>query len=92
MCHFRSLEMGHCLSKNQELPTCVACFQMADTVLYPCGHFCLCKSCAEIIARLDTEEFRYIQFDYKARQGMRCPMCRKRGLPAIVYQNSELSD
>ena len=83
--------MGPCLSKIKDPPKsiCVACFDTADTVLYPCGHFCLCKPCAEILATQDTPNFRYIQYDYNLRKGMRCPMCRKRGLPAIVYQNIE---
>ena len=81
--------MGPCLSKNQEAPTCVACLHTADTVLYPCGHYCLCQNCAQILANQDTSEFRFVQFDYKARSGMRCPMCRRRGLPALVYQNIE---
>ena len=81
--------MGSCFSKDHPQTTCVVCFNKATTVLYPCGHFCLCQNCGEELSRRDTSQFTYIKFNYKDRGGMKCPMCRRKGLPAIVYQNVE---
>ena len=81
--------MGSCLSRNPQVTSCVVCFKKADTVLYPCGHYCLCKDCGLQLSERDTSEFRYIQFNYKNRGGMTCPMCRRKGLPAIVYENTD---
>lgn len=94
--------MGSCFSKNPQIVTattttttlpcrtaCIICFQTANTVLYPCGHFCLCQECSERLSRQDTSQLRYFKLNFKERKGMKCPMCRRKGLPAIVYQNIE---
>ena len=93
--------MGVCLSlKLQQTPTvsitpstvvCVICLSEANIVLYPCGHFCLCQSCSDKLLRQtwkNKPEMKYLELDYKIkRRGMKCPMCRRKGLPAIVYPN-----
>ena len=93
--------MGLCFSLNvqstaaaSKAPTtsiCVACLNVAEIVLYPCGHFCLCKSCGDILlrkARKNKPERLFLELDYKIkRRGISCPMCRRKGLPAIVYPN-----
>ena len=81
--------MGSCFSKNRPVTTCIICFNKANTVLYPCGHYCLCQECADILSRQETSGPHYFHLDYHDRGGMRCPICRRRGLPALVYQNTD---
>ena len=36
--------------EDDEEATCKVClFEPKDTLLMPCGHFCVCKGCAELL-------------------------------------------
>jgi len=47
-------------NKNDEL-VCVICFGVANILLYPCRHYCLCTACSNIVKN-DKKD---------------CPICRK---------------
>ena len=32
-------------------PKCIICDEMAEKILYPCGHYCLCAVCANKLNR-----------------------------------------
>ena len=81
------LIMGSCMSKDVHGTSCIICFNEANTVLYPCGHFCLCQECAEVLAEQCESHLQNFHLNFQQRRGMRCPICRRKGLPAIVYQN-----
>lgn len=77
------------MSREPPDPTCVVCFDKANTVLYPCGHLCLCQSCSEQLSKMDTSQIQNFKWNFKERKGMSCPMCRRKGLPTIVYKNMD---
>ena len=37
--------MGCVTSKPTNQTECVICYDKAEKVLFPCGHFCLCDNC-----------------------------------------------
>lgn len=70
---------------------CVVCFKEADTVLYPCGHYCICNDCALQIARNDRQrlgDLVSIKLNIRKQNGLFCPYCRKIGLPTKIYPNT----
>ena len=67
-------------------PKCIICLKKANTVLFPCGHLCLCNTCARSLSQYDR---------YKASvnlkkihiNGVICPFCRGASVPTLVYPN-----
>ncbi len=52
-----SIKSEHDIKLNQD---CTVCFdRLRDTVLIPCGHICLCYSCAEELVDCGTKQCKY---------------------------------
>ena len=86
--------MGCILQRPQEGSVqkveCVVCFNEATTVLYPCGHCCVCNECARQLSINDRErlgDLVYIKINIRKHNGLFCPLCRKLGLPTKIYPN-----
>ena len=76
--------------ENTSRAECVVCFNEANTVLYPCGHNCVCTDCAMQIAENDKErlgDLVYLKLNIRKHKGLFCPFCRKLGLPAKIFPN-----
>lgn len=51
--------------KNKLGGKCIICFkEKSEYVFIPCGHFCYCECCVDIL---------------KSLQNIKCPICRKTG-------------
>lgn len=70
---------------------CVVCYNEADMVLYPCGHYCICNDCALQMSMNDRQrlgDLVSIKLNIRKHNGLFCPFCRKLGLPAKIYPNT----
>ena len=78
--------------KDIVLPECVICFNTAENILWPCGHFCLCNSCASNLATYNREINNVSSFklDQNRMKAVKCPICRKVVLPTKFYMNEDL--
>ena len=72
--------MGSVISK----PKCVICDEKAETVLFPCGHYCLCKNCAEKMSN-DPSFQRRAFINLHALCQVKCPICRTVSVVSKVY-------
>ena len=73
--------------KQSIYPKCIICFKKATTVLYPCGHFCLCSKCAKLLSKHDRYKTSIDPQSFHLN-GVLCPFCRKASLPTVVYPNT----
>ena len=89
--------MGCLLSKNRgennTIPQveCVVCFNEANRVLYPCGHYCICNDCAMQMSQNDRSrlgDIVYVKLNVRRQNGLFCPICRRLGLPTKIFPNS----
>ena len=72
--------MGTVIAK----PKCVVCNEKAEIVLFPCGHYCLCKNCTEKMK--DDHSFHGRQFiDLHTYGIVKCPICRTVAAASRVY-------
>lgn len=73
-------KMG-CISSK---PACVICYGVADQILWPCGHFCLCADCTiQLSNHQSIENLSYIKIkDYTQ---IKCPLCRSFSIPAKAH-------
>ena len=84
--------LSHSTNESNSRVECVVCYNEANTVLYPCGHYCLCNDCALQISENDKEKLRemvYVKINIRRHNGLYCPFCRKLGLPTKVFSNYE---
>ena len=83
-----------CISSTQQSVSkveCVVCFNEADTALYPCGHFCICKDCSMQISINERDrlgDMIYLKLNLRKHNALFCPFCRKLGLPTKIYPNT----
>lgn len=78
------------IKDNTQKIECVVCFNDADTILYPCGHYCMCYDCVIRLSQYDRQRLgsiRHVKINIRNNNGVYCPLCRKLGLPTKVFQN-----
>ena len=72
--------MGCAATKVCEQSECVICYNKAEKVLFPCGHFCLCNNC---VNRLFVTDCHF--FNNKEYNVIICPICRARSISINLY-------
>lgn len=80
------------MQANNPKVECVVCFDEANTVIYPCGHYCLCNNCAMQISENDKDrlgDLVYMKINIRRNNGLFCPCCRKLGLASKIFPNLE---
>lgn len=69
---------------------CLVCFDDADMVLYPCGHYCVCRACALSLSSNDRQRLgdtNYMRINLKKCHALFCPLCRRLSVPIKIFQN-----
>ena len=65
-------------------PTCVICYDIADQILFPCGHYCLCANCATQLSNHQSNvRHRYINIQEYLQ--IKCPLCRSLSVAGKVH-------
>ena len=72
--------MGCVTSKPTNQTECVICYDKAEKVLFPCGHFCLCDNCNN---RLFVREYHL--FNNNEYNVIICPICRSQSMSSFLY-------
>lgn len=63
------------MDKIYETEECVICMENDnEVVMYPCGHFCMCKSCSDQIIKTTNK----------------CPLCRKQITMAVTRDQLQI--
>ena len=64
-------------------PKCIICDEMAEKILYPCGHYCLCAVCANKLVNYNQNS--HVSQCITINTTLQCPVCRTMCLPSHVY-------
>ena len=67
-------------------PKCVICYNEAEKLLWPCGHFCLCTDCnVELSKYRRGSNHLKMNIELNDIKGVQCPICRCTAVPTNVY-------
>ena len=64
---------------------CIICFNPVENILWPCGHFCLCNSCASRLVQHIEGTRVQIMVNRNRVKPLKCPICREFALPTKFY-------
>ena len=65
---------------------CVICYNEAEKLLWPCGHFCLCSDCSiELSKYRQGPKYLNVNLNLDDCKGVKCPICRSTSVPTNVY-------